>query len=99
MKDKKRESREIKEERENSSGKDLEVITTRRQRGERSTQESPGRLLDLLGQNLPLLQIWSHFFLFWNQFLDFEGSRKLGDRAGLCMIHSEGCVSQRIWPW
>lgn len=41
VKDKNRESREIKEERENSSGKDLEVITTRRQRGERSTQESP----------------------------------------------------------
>lgn len=37
--------------------------------------------------------------LLCNQSFDFEASWKLGDRVSLCMIHSQGGVSQRIWPW
>lgn len=44
---------------------------------------------------------WFVLFFFEGEFTlsDFECSCELEDRVGLCMIHSQGCVSQRIWLW
>lgn len=94
VKDRNRESGGIKQVRENSAGNDLQVSQTRRQRGERSTWGSAGRLLEhfeiFSGKTCLQLLTWSRRVSLWNQFLNSE---VFWNRTGLCMIHSPGCLS------
>lgn len=67
MKDKNRESKEIKEGSENTTGRDQQVITTRTAQGIKVKTRFQRRqlytqLLDL-GRNLSLIELWIYFFV------------------------------------